>query len=84
MVRRYLRNMNGIVAPDDAEVVDDEILILRNGVYRKKPHIRIEGVVHKHCEVCNEWKPLDKFFANKSRWDGRNNTCRKCYVPYFK
>ena len=83
MTIRYLRNMKGIEAPDDADIVDAELLILRNDVYRKKPHIRIEGTIYKHCEVCNKWKRLSEFFANKSRWDGRNHICKKCYVPYF-
>ena len=32
----------------------------------------------KRCTFCEEWKPLDKFAADASRWDGKTAGCVEC------
>ena len=43
-----------------------------------------EIIEMKYCHHCNEWHPLSDFYADKSREDGLNYTCKKCLGKYYK
>jgi len=32
----------------------------------------------KWCAQCRHWKPLDAFYSNRSRYDGRASECKDC------
>lgn len=38
----------------------------------------------KHCNKCNQDKPLDEFYNNKSKRDGRSPYCMPCWRTYIK
>jgi hypothetical protein len=51
---------------------------MAEGDVRRKPHKTIDGIEHKHCPTCGEWKDLSSFVADLKRWDGRKCQCRDC------
>jgi len=48
------------------------------------PHKTIDGVEHKRCSVCEEWKVLEEFHRIRSSPDGRYSQCRDCKSVYTK
>lgn len=42
------------------------------------PHQIIDGVEHKQCFRCKEWKPSEEFGNHKQSWDRLRAICRKC------
>ena len=44
----------------------------------KKEHLVVNGIEQKHCSRCNEWKPLEDFYKDNSKWDGLHAFCKKC------
>ena len=51
---------------------------------RRKPHKNINGIEHKYCSKCGEWKVLDEFGNDKRSWDKLKCKCRKCENTYRK
>lgn len=45
---------------------------------KRKEHIFIENVEHKHCSSCDRMKILDDFSKNKTIWDGLGHHCKSC------
>ena len=45
---------------------------------RRNPHKDIDGVEHKRCCRCKEWKILTHFNKCKSSWDNLGKRCRDC------
>lgn len=43
-----------------------------------KPHKVVNGVEHKHCFICKEWKGLQSFTKNKYGKDGLEAGCSAC------
>jgi len=48
------------------------------------PHQQINGVEHKRCGKCKEWKQLGDFHNNKRTKDGLNDYCKPCKSTYLK
>lgn len=46
---------------------------------KKKIHLFIKGIEHKHCPGCNLWKPLNKYGNQKDKADGLRTHCKKCH-----
>ena len=43
------------------------------------PHKAINGIEHKLCSECQEWKPLNQYAKDSHRrWDGLRHACKKC------
>lgn len=38
----------------------------------------------KRCTSCRAWRPLDLFYADKSRPDGLTCQCKRCRAAYFR
>lgn len=38
----------------------------------------IDGIEHKHCSDCDQFKSLDNFGKDKNQMDGLRSICRKC------
>lgn len=45
-------------------------------------HRMIDGIEHKHCTRCKEWKPLIHFPGQRRAPDGLNYYCRPCTVLF--
>jgi hypothetical protein len=43
-----------------------------------KPRKTIEGIEHKHCYICKEWKELKAFNKSKHTTDGLGAGCAEC------
>lgn len=41
-------------------------------------HEFIDGVEHKRCGRCKQWRTLDQFGASRATWDGLWGRCREC------
>lgn len=41
-------------------------------------HEFIDGVEHKRCGRCDQWRTLDQFGRNKRNWDGLSGRCKPC------
>jgi len=37
-------------------------------------------IITKYCSACNQLKPLDDFFNDKSRSDGKSSRCKECIL----
>ena len=48
------------------------------------PHKHIDGVEHKKCCRCQEWKILTHFNKNKNSWDKLRCKCKLCLVAERK
>jgi hypothetical protein len=48
----------------------------------KIPHQIIDGVEHKRCSQCTEWKPLTQYTKETRRSDGLYDRCRPCLKEY--
>lgn len=46
----------------------------------RKPHVLHADIEKKHCACCDEWKPLDAFYANNhpTKWDTHDTYCIEC------
>lgn len=49
---------------------------------RRNPHKDIDGVEHKWCNKCKQYKTLNYFRKNKAAWDGLQNRCNDCKQKY--
>ena len=60
--------------------------MVKKGGQNKIPHKFIDGVEHKRCNDCKEYKILTEFGGNKhkSRWDGLQARCLPCKRAYCK
>jgi len=56
----------------------------KKGGQNRIPHKFIDGVEHKRCNNCKEYKILTEFGGNKhkSRWDGLQARCLPCKRAY--
>ena len=45
-------------------------------------HQEINGIEHKWCNKCKQWKPLSGFSKTKNRWDGLDTICKECHNKY--
>ena len=48
------------------------------------PHKFIDGVEHKWCGLCKEWKCVENFGKKTAVWDGLNSNCRSCKAKRAK
>ena len=48
----------------------------------KITHKDIDGVEHKRCSKCKQYKTLNYFGKNKVYWDGLQNRCNNCVQKY--
>lgn len=77
MLVKYSKNQTGVWAPDNARVIEEDIM-------QRKPHIEVKGKEHKHCKKCNSWLPLTRFYPDLSFWDGFHQYCKECTVKGMK
>ena len=49
---------------------------------RRIPHRLVDSVELKRCYVCDEWKVLEEFHRDLSRWDGLFGSCKGCHAGY--
>lgn len=47
-------------------------------------HKVINGVEHKYCGKCHEWKTLDDYATDNKKWDGLNSWCKTCKKEHNK
>lgn len=47
------------------------------------PHKIIDGVEHKRCNICKEYKTLNGFYKNNSACDGLQSRCINCRKSYY-
>ena len=40
------------------------------------------GIELKRCSKCKRWLVVDQFTKNKSKWDGKQDACRRCLKEY--
>lgn len=50
---------------------------------KKIEHQIINGVEHKWCNACKQWKPLENFSKDSSKWDGLQRRCKECDKQYY-
>lgn len=67
----YAKCKEGIEAPDGAYVMKEVIL-------QRKPHILYMRREQKHCNDCNTWLPISKFYEDKTFWDRLHQHCKDC------
>ena len=67
----YAKCKEGVEAPDGSYIMEEVVL-------QRKPHIIHKGTELKHCKDCNEWLPLDRYYEDKSFWDGLHQYCSIC------
>ena len=48
------------------------------------PHKTIDGIEHKRCSVCGDWKILKEFYSLRSTPDGLYSQCKECKSIYTK
>lgn len=46
--------------------------------------ILINGILSKECTRCYQFKPLDEFYTDKRKKDGRQSECKKCNIKFAK
>ncbi len=51
--------------------------------YAKRPFIGAAAEGHKHCAMCGEPKPLDLFYRDSKKSDGRGTWCKLCMRAYY-
>jgi len=44
----------------------------------------IDGIMHKRCTTCKEFKTLDNFYKNHRYFLGCQHWCKQCGSKYFK
>jgi len=45
---------------------------------QRKQHQILNGIEHKHCADCHNFKPLTQYSLSKGNWDGLKHICREC------
>ncbi len=45
---------------------------------KKIEHRTINGIECKWCNTCKQWKPLNEFSKDSSKWDGLVSKCKEC------
>jgi RNase P subunit RPR2 len=50
----------------------------------KTPHRLINGIEHKICTRCQQWKPVDEYYRDKKSADGLRYYCKECNSNYRK
>lgn len=58
--------------------VPEHAVIIPVATKRRKAHIVLFGVEHKHCRHCDTWIPIDFFSPDKTFWDGLHSFCCHC------
>lgn len=51
------------------------------GISRRKQYKIMNGIEHKHCAECSQWKLLNTYSKGK-QWDGLSHRCKECDKQY--